>query len=172
MSEELWVVRAGEQAKYVSEFESNSYIAIGFHELASDDLSLTDEETVKGRVISPAERTYAGQLVAFAYRMQVGDLVIVPRLTRKHRDYLVARITGPYRHISAPSASGQHQRPVEWLGTFSRDSLSQPAINTMGAISTIFRPTAVEPELRDFLTALTPLRTESSSDSTGTCQPV
>src|SRR5664280_973829 len=54
MSEELWVVRAGEQAKYVSEFEANSYIAIGFHELASDDLSLTDEETVKGRVTSPA----------------------------------------------------------------------------------------------------------------------
>src|SRR5664280_1830762 len=86
MSEELWVVRAGKQAKYVSEFEANSYIAIGFHELASDDLSLTDEETVKGRVTSPAERTYAGQLVAFAYRIQVGDLVIVPQLTRKHRD--------------------------------------------------------------------------------------
>ena len=88
MSEELWVVRAGEQAKYVSEFEANSYIAIGFHELASDDLSLTDEETVKGRVTSPAERTYAGQLVAFAYRMQVGDLVIVPRLTRPHPAYV------------------------------------------------------------------------------------
>ena len=55
------------------EFEANSYIAIGFEELASDDLSLTDEEAVKARVTSPAERTYAGQLIAFADRMQVGD---------------------------------------------------------------------------------------------------
>lgn len=164
MSEELWVVRAGEKAKYVGEFEANSYIAIGFEELASDDLSLTDEEAVKARVTSPAERTYAGQLIAFAYRMQVGDLVIVPRLTGKHRDYLVAHITGPYRHITAPSASGPHQRPVQWLGSFSRDALSQTAINTMGAILTLFRPAAVEAELRGLLTALSPLVDTPSSD--------
>lgn len=168
MSEELWVVRAGEKAKYVSEFEANSYIAISFEELASDDLALIDEETVKARVASPAERTYASQLISFAYRMQVGDLVIVPRLTRKHRDYLVARITGPYRHVAASSASGHHQRPVKWLGTFSRDSLSQSAINTLGAITTLFRPTAVEAELRGLLTALTPLDAEPSSDQLAT----
>src|SRR5664279_82921 len=164
MSEELWVVRAGEQAKYVREFEANSYIAIGFHQLASDDLSLTDEETVKGRVTSPAERTYAGQLVACAYRMQVGDLVIVPRLPRKHRDYLVARISGPYRHIALPPASGHHQRQVQWLGTFSRGSLSPSAINTLGAILTLFRPAAVDAGLRGLLTTLTPIGPGLASD--------
>ena len=55
MSEELWVVRAGEKAKYVGEFEANSYIAVGFEELAAEDLSLTDEESLKKRVTSPAE---------------------------------------------------------------------------------------------------------------------
>src|SRR6202044_3860028 len=70
---------------------------------------------------------------------------------------LVARITGPYRHVAASSDSGHHQRPVEWLGTFSRDALSQAAINTLGAISTVFRPAAVEAELRGYLTALAPL---------------
>ena len=35
MSEELWVVRAGEKAKYVGAFEANAYIAIGFSELAA-----------------------------------------------------------------------------------------------------------------------------------------
>jgi hypothetical protein len=138
-------------------------IAIGFDELATDDLSLTDEQKVKARVTSPAERNAAGQLVAFAYRMQVGDLVIVPRLTAKHRDYLVARITGPYQHVDIPPASGHHRRPVLWLGSFSRESLSRSAINTLGAISTIFRPTAVEAELRGFLTALTPLDSQSPS---------
>ncbi len=157
MSDDLWVVRAGEKAKYVDEFVRSSYIAVGFSELAKDDLGLTDERALKARVTSPAERSYAGQLVAFAYKMQVGDLVIVPRLTNKRRDYLVARVVGSYQHVTAPPESGHHRRKVEWLGAFSRVSLSQSAINTMGAISTIFKPTAVEAELRDLLTALTPL---------------
>ncbi len=157
MSDDLWVVRAGEKAKYVEEFVRNSYIAVGFSELAKDDLGLTDAQALKARVSSPADRSYAGQLVTFAYKMQVGDLVIVPRLTSKRRDYLVARLVGPYQHVPAAPESGHHRRPVQWLGAFSRDVLSQSAINTMGAISTIFKPTAVEAELRDLLTALTPL---------------
>jgi hypothetical protein len=95
--------------------------------------------------------------------MAVGDLVIVPRLTGKHRDYLIARITGPYRHVATPPASGHHQRPVQWLGTFSRDALSPSAVNTLGAILTLFRPAAVEAELRGLLTALTPLDASPSA---------
>ena len=157
MSEELWVVRAGEKAKFVDEFVTNSYIAIGFEELATDDLALTDDAAVRARVGGPAERTYASQLISFAYKMQPGDLVIVPRLTSKHRDYLVARITGLYRHVAVPPDSGHHQRAVEWLGTFSRDALTPAATNTMGAIQTVFRPSAVDAELRGLLTALQPL---------------
>jgi len=169
MSEQLWVVRAGERARYVAEFEAGSYVAINFDDFASDDLSATTEEALKGRVTSPAERSYASQLIAFGYRMQDGDLVIVPRLTSSHRDYLVARL-GPYRYLPNSSASGHHQRPVQWLGRFTRESLSQAAVNTLGAISTVFRPTAVEPELRDLLTALLPLNTDQPpqpSDSSG-----
>ncbi len=140
MSDDLWVVRAGEKAKHVEEFVGNSYIAVGFSELAEDDLGLTDEQALKARVSSPAERSYAGQLVAFAYKMQVGDLVIVPRLTSKRRDYLVARLVGPYQHVTTAPASGHHRRPVRWLGAFSRNVLSQSAINTMGAISTNSSP--------------------------------
>jgi hypothetical protein len=157
VSDELWVVRAGERAKYVDEFVAGSYIAISFVEFAADDLSVLDETSVRARITSPAERSYANQLVAFAYRMQVGDVVIVPRLTTRHRDYLVARITGPYQHVPAAPDPGPHRRGVEWLGRFQRDVLSQAAINTLGAISTVFRPTAVEPELRDLMTALEPI---------------
>ena len=69
MSEELWVVRAGEKAKYVGAFEANAYIAIGFSEMAADDLSLTDEQAVKARVTSPAERTYGS-----AHRLRLQDV--------------------------------------------------------------------------------------------------
>lgn len=157
MSDGLWVVRAGEKAKYVDEFVTGSYVAISFIEFAPNDLSGVDDTVLKGRITGPAERSYANQLVAFAYRMQVGDLVIVPRLTSRNRDYLVARITGPYLYVSTAAASGPHHRAVEWLGSFPREALSQSAANTMGAISTVFRPTTVEAELRDLLTALTPL---------------
>ena len=157
MSEQLWVVRAGRGARYADEFQAGSYIAIGFDELASDDLSNLGEDALRARATSPAERVNAGQLSALAYRMQVGDLVIVPRLTTTHRDYLVAQVTGPYQYVTPKPSSGRHRRAVRWLGRFSRESLSQSAINTLGAISTIFRPTAVEPELRDLLTALLPL---------------
>lgn len=157
MSDELWVVRAGEKAKYVDEFVTGCYVAISFVDFAADDLSAVDETVVKGRITGPADRSYANQLISFAYRMQVGDLVIVPRLTSRSRDYLVARITGPYKHVSTAAASGPHHRAVEWLGSFPREALSQAATNTMGAISTVFRPTAVGAELRDLLTALTPL---------------
>ena len=49
-----------------------------------------------------------------------------------------------------------HQRSVEWLGTLSRDALTQAATSTMGAIQTVFRSAAVEAELRGLLTALQP----------------
>ncbi len=162
MSDQLWVVRAGREARFVDEFIANSYVSISFHEFAADDLSLTTEAALKDRVKSPAERSYAGQLIAFTFRMQVGDLIIVPRLTGSNRDYLVARVMGPYQHVVKSAAgqetgSGNHRRLVEWLGAFARDDLSPSAANTMGSISTLFRPSAAEAELRALLTSLTPL---------------
>lgn len=156
MAGQLWVVRGGEQARYISEFERDGYIAVGFSELATDDLVAAGADVLKSRATSNAERNFAAQLTNFAFNVEVDDLVIVPRLP-KRRDYLVGRITGPYRHIARSAPSGHHQRPVEWLGTFNRDALSQEAINTLGAILTIFRPARAEAELRTLITDLEPL---------------
>lgn len=156
MAGQLWVVRAGEQARYISEFESSAYIAVGFREVATDDLVAAGPEAIKARATSNAERNFAGQLINFAFNVEADDLVIVPRLP-KRRDYLVGRLTGPYRHVSQDTPSGHHQRPVQWLGTFDRDALSQEAVNTLGAILTIFRPTRAEAELRTLITDLKPL---------------
>ncbi len=153
MTGQLWVIRAGEQARYISEFESGGYIAVGFRELATDDLVAVGPEALKARASGPTERNFAGQLANFAFNVEVDDLVVVPRLP-KRRDYLVGRVTGPYRHVDPDMPSGHHQRPVEWLGAFDRDALSQEAINTVGAILTIFRPTRAEAELRTLITDL------------------
>jgi predicted Mrr-cat superfamily restriction endonuclease len=157
MTDELWVVRAGRKAKWADEFVAGSYIAVWFREFDADDLSELDENSLRARTSSPRDRSRVNQLIAFAHRMQPGDLVIVPRLTSKHRDYLFAEITGHYRHEATAPASGTHRRVVGWLGRFERDARSQAALNTMGAMATVIRPSTVEPELRQLLTALEPL---------------
>jgi hypothetical protein len=163
MSDEMWVVRAGLKARFAQEFIDNSYVAINFVDFAPDDLARTDEEKIKARVTSPVNRSHATQLISFGYRISVGDIVIVPRLTATNRDYLVARVTGPYQHIPDAPLSGPHRRAVEWLGRFQRDDISEAAANTMGSLSTVFRPTAVEAEFRGFLTALEPLTPNGAS---------
>lgn len=165
MSGDVWVVRAGERAKFAAEFLAGGYIAINFDELAADDLSLIDDGQLRSRATTPTERNYAGQLAAFAYQIDVGDLVIVPRVSTAHRDYLVGRVASGYQYVAAALPSGHHRRTVEWLGSFRRESLSQAALNTLGAILTIFRPRAVEAEIRTLLTSLDPV--DSTGDGAG-----
>ena len=156
MAEQLWVIRAGPGACFVDDFLKGRVVGVDFSELASDDLAALGEQALKARATNPSERTGAGQLSAFAFGVDLGDLVIVPRLP-KVRDYLVGRVTSPYKHVVDAPALGHHQRAVEWLGTFDREAISPSAINTLGAIQTIFRPTAVEAELRSLITELKPV---------------
>lgn len=122
---------------------------MGFREVAVDEASL------RQRAHDGATRTAASQLVAFTHRIQVGDLIITPRLPGEP-DYLVGRV-GAYEHHADDPASGPHRRTVTWLGRFLRADLDEPARNTLGAIRTIFRPTAVETQLRNLITSLHPL---------------
>jgi hypothetical protein len=46
---------------------------------------------------------------------------------------------------------------VKWLGEFPRQELTTAATNTLGAIQTIFRPTAAEAELRAQIAGLPPV---------------
>ncbi|MGX5653308.1 hypothetical protein ACWKWC_00875 [Geodermatophilus nigrescens] len=157
MSDELWVVRAGQGAKHADEFLEGSYVAVSFVDFADEDLSRTDADTLKARARSVPEQSYARQLSTFGYRIQVGDLVVVPRVRGRLSEYLVARVTGAYAYSPSGSASGPHRREVTWLGRFQRSVLSEAAANTMQSLLTVFRPSAVEAELRDLLTALEPL---------------
>jgi len=121
VSDEMWIVRAGQGARHVDEFIAGSYVAIDFTDFAGENLSGTDEAALRARATSPAEGKYAGQLASFAYKIAVGDLVIVPRITNRNRDYLVARITDAYEHVRHSAESGPHRRAVQWLGRFERE---------------------------------------------------
>lgn len=156
MAEQLWVIRAGQGARYVDDFLAKRIVGVNFSEVASDDLAAVGDQALKARATNPSERTFTGQLSAFAFGVDVGDIVIVPRPPKVH-DYLVGRVTSPYTHVVNAPLFGHHQRSVVWLGTFNRDDLSPSARKTLGAIQTIFRPTAVEAELRSLITELKPV---------------
>ena len=53
MAEELWVVRAGEQARYAEDFQSGEYIAVDFTDFFPDDLDGTSETGLRQRATSP-----------------------------------------------------------------------------------------------------------------------
>lgn len=159
MSEQIWVIRAGKEASSADAFLDGKFMAVGFQGLAPDDLTSVSEEQLKGRATDAEGKNAAGQVNNFRFRIDQGDLVIVPRLP-KRRDYLVGRVTGEYRFVPNSPPAPPHRRSVEWLGTFKREDLSQGAINTLGAILTLFRPTAVEAELRSLLTRLDGLGSE------------
>ena len=170
MAEQLWVIRAGQGARYVADFLSGGIVGVNFAEVASDDLAAVGDQALKARATNPSERTFTGQLSAFAFGVDVGDIVIVPRLPKVH-DYLVGRVTSPYMHVVNAPPLGHHHRSVVWLGTFDREALSPSAINTLGAIQTIFRPTAVEAELRSLITELKPVSVPGPPDAPSTPDP-
>jgi hypothetical protein len=155
VADQLWVVRAGERARFIDDFQQGGFVAVGFEEFHAADLNRDTEHVLRAKATTPAERIFASQLSAFAYKIQVDDVIIVPQLPKK-RAYLVGRVTGPYNHVTASSPSGPHRRPVRWEGEFTREGLSEGAVNTLGAIQTVFRPTVVEAELRALLTDLSP----------------
>jgi restriction system protein len=144
---QLWVVRAGKQARYAEDFQTGEFIAVGFRDFFPEDLHSTSENELRRLATNRAERTYARELSDFAYRVEIGDYVIVPLLPTR-RSYLVGQVSGPYHHITPVPRSGPHRRAMKWLGDVARDSLSTSATNSLGSIQTIFRPTTAEAELR------------------------
>jgi hypothetical protein len=163
VADEIWVVRAGEKARYADDFRNGSFVAVGFEEFFAGDLTKVSEQALRAQAANPAERTYASQLSALAYRIDNNDYVIVPLLPRQ-RSYLVGRVEGVYQHVDPPPRSGPHRRSVRWLGEFPREDLSESATNTLGAIQTVFRPTAIEAELRSFLTRLSPAGSPAATE--------
>lgn len=155
MSAQLWVIRAGRAAVYVNEWRRDGVVAVNFVEFEEGDLASVGEAGLLAKVTGPTDRTFASQLVSFAFRIEVGDLVVVPQLP-KRRSYLVGEITGGYGNVVPYPPSGPHRRTVRWLGEFGRDALTKEAVNTLGAIQTVFRPTKVEAELRNLLADLPP----------------
>src|SRR6266567_1108574 len=100
MTGQIWIVRAGREARYAADFLHGSFIAVGFENFYPGTLAHIPEESLRARASNLTERSAAIQLSFFAYRIQVGDYVIVPLLPRQ-RAYRVGEVTEIYQHVAS-----------------------------------------------------------------------
>lgn len=137
-----WMVRAGEGGWLFDEFERQSVVSVGWHEMGP-------LQALKSRAefVAAAERAYpggkkfslaisAGQLYRFVREVKLGDTVLT--YNPAERAYLVGTVAGEYEYV--PDAAGRqpNRRAVKWRGRVPRDKLSVTTRNSLGAISTLF----------------------------------
>lgn len=137
----MWMVRAGESAFLFNEFQKKNIVAIGWNKIG--DLSkLSRPEEIK-QIMKEKFPEYklgklnisAGQVGRFRFNFKKGDTVIT--YNPEERVYLVGEILSNYEY-NTELLEYFHIRRVKWLGKVSRDKLSTPTKNTLGAISTVF----------------------------------
>ena len=160
MSDTIWMVRAGQGASFIDLFLDNEIVAIGWTALGqlpdrisrqelSDRAASTWPNYKKGKVA-----IVAGQIFRFLSEINIGDGVMTYDPGR--RIYHLGAI------LSEPAFDDSRDdlpryRKVCWDSEISRDDISIPTRNTLGAISTLFKlsENAVV-EIRDLASGVEP----------------
>ena len=148
----VWVVRGGENLKYLPRFESESVVGIGWSELPESPLKMTRQELaamIRAAYPDVSAGTIAnntGQVWNFINTIALGDLVVVP--LQASRSYRIGRVTGPAeRRENLPELVAM--RPVEWEAKeVSAQVLGKDLRHALGSIMTVFRPGARAAERR------------------------
>lgn len=114
----MWMVRAGVDSEYFSDFRDKKVVAIGWKEVG--DLTDISQEDLVDRVAStyPAYKRRkaiitASQLFRFCSDIKEGDHVVTYDSGR--RKYLIASVTGPYRYVPGQLDGLTHFSPVAGL---------------------------------------------------------
>lgn len=148
MAGRIWVVRAGEELRYLDLFVERGVVGIGWAEIDEDPLLLSRTElaAVLERVKpdqSPAARANnVGQVWRFIHELAVGDYVLVPK--ERSKALRVARVTGEatYRSV-APSLVAA--RRVEWVAEdLVAARLGDDFRSALRGIQTVFEVAAVD----------------------------
>lgn len=142
MSKPMWMVRAAGGGELLEEFKEKSVVAIGWSRLGNlSTLGGRKEIEAKLREAWPdwskgKIAISAGMLHRFVDEMKPGDGVVT--YDSSQRIYLVGEVVGQYEHVPKSIERYPNIRKVKWLGEISRDDLTVPTKNTLGAISTFF----------------------------------
>ena len=142
--ENMWMVRAGENAFLIDDFKDLNIVAIGW---GIGDLSGISLDGIKQRVhdkwggnnLSVAKQ--ASQIYKFVNEFKIGDYVLsYDQLKNK---YLIGKITSDYYYSDTPvdksdDGTFRNIRDVKWLGEVSKDSLNNKTKKNLKAMGTIF----------------------------------
>jgi predicted Mrr-cat superfamily restriction endonuclease len=148
----VWVVRGGEDLKFLPWFESEDVVGIGWSELPGSPVGISRQE-LAGMLraaypdASPITiANYTGQVWHFVNTIALGDLVVVP--LKGSRSFRVGRVVGLAEH-RGDLAGFAAVRPVEWeAGEVPSQALAVDLRNALGSIMTVFRPRAQAAERR------------------------
>ncbi|MCF6441406.1 restriction endonuclease [Pseudoalteromonas luteoviolacea] len=140
----MWMIRAGEGAYLVDDFEKTACVSIGWNEIG--DLSdIANESDLKSKYLASFQGQHTSKssnavamIKKFRFDMKVGDLAIT--YNPSSREYLVGEIISDYTYVQdiIDDESFNHIRKVKWLGHVSRDALSVSSRNTLGSTLTVF----------------------------------
>jgi hypothetical protein len=148
----VWVVRGGENLKYLPWFESEDVVGIGWSELPRSPIGMSRQElagVLRATYPDASPHTIAnntGQVWHFVNTIALGDLVVVP--LRASKAFRVGRVVGPAEHREH-LAELAAVRPVEWeVREVASQALAADLRHALGAIMTVFRPRAQAAERR------------------------
>ncbi len=156
MSNNMWLVRAGERGYMFEEFIEKKVIAIGWIKIG-DLSSVNSREEIKDIVRNKysnykegAVNITTGQIFRFKSIFKKGDQVIT--YNPETRNYHIGKIVSDYEYNETLLNGMKHIRKVEWGESISRDELSPGARNTLGSIMTIIEvPPEVKKEVNELL---------------------
>jgi restriction system protein len=148
----VWVVRAGEDLKFLPWFESENVVGIGWAELPGSPVGVSRPE-LEGMLqaaypdASPATiANNTGQVWNFVNTIALGDVVVVT--LKASRSFRVGRVVGSAEH-RGDLAGLAAVRPVEWeSGQVASQVLAADLRHALGSIMTVFRPRAQAAERR------------------------
>ncbi|HSH37480.1 MAG TPA: restriction endonuclease [Chthoniobacterales bacterium] len=147
MTENIWMIRAGQGGYLAAEFASKNVVAIGWDELG-DLTELQSREKIHEQCRAAYPKDKPGKIITsvsvvhrFRNVIREGDGVVT--YDPATREYLVGEITGDYQFDPTIIAAHPNIRRVEWRSRVSRDALPSATRNMLGSIITIF---AISPE--------------------------
>ena len=139
----MWMVRAGQEGRWIDLFSSEGVVGLGWGEVG--DLSQCQSKPDLLLAVSAAypnkrdssSAAAASQLWRFQSELKVGDAVVT--YDRSSRLYLLGEINSPVAYADPKTDGMTVQRAINWRATVSRDSLTPDSRNRLGAILSLFK---------------------------------
>lgn len=142
MSNQMWMVRAGEKSRFFDDFQEKNIVAIGWSELGDLENYKTRDQIFSAcqkmwpHAKKMSQAASASQIYRFKTVIKVNDRVMTYDSSK--RIYTIGTIQSEYKYKPDIIPDYPNYREVKWEGTINRDKLSKSTLSILGSISTLF----------------------------------